>query len=311
MSQFETYTEVITKERGKEIKNLLALEEFNFFEKDHAIYAARLENVTVIFYKKGKIVIQGPNIEKFLRDILGIEYPFKRGGQQKLDWDRSHWTTWIGTDESGKGDYFGPLVVAGVKMDRIDVDLLSSVGVKDSKSVSDTEIDKLSGFLKGQVSWNIVAIGPERYNDLYKNIRNVNKLLAWGHARVIENILEKVPCNYAFTDQFGDKSFVKKALMEKGKKIELYQEPKAESDVAVAAASILARSEFLSRLKGLGKKYDMTLPKGASEKVEISARKFVEKYGDDKLKKVAKLHFRTTKKVLSEHWEIRPVKRRH
>jgi ribonuclease HIII len=144
----------------------------------------------------------------------------------------------------------------------------------------------------------VVAIGPERYNALYLKIKNLNRLLAWGHARALENLLEQVPCELAIADQFGDERYVQRALMEKGKTIRLVQQPKAEADLAVAAASILARAEFLTRLRRLSEEVGTTLPKGASNAVELAARMIVKKHGEAGLGRVAKLHFRTTETIL-------------
>lgn len=205
----------------------------------------------------------------------------------------------IGTDESGKGDYFGPLVIAGFFLPEGQEEVLKELGVKDCKKLSDNRVIEIASLLKKGYIYSVVAIGPERYNALYKNLRNLNRLLAWGHARAIENILEKVNCKEALTDQFGDQSYVQDALLKKGKKITLVQKPGAEEDLAVAAASILARAEFLLRLRNLSREVGLELPKGASPKVEEAGWKLIEKYGVEILEKVAKTHFRTTERLLS------------
>jgi ribonuclease HIII len=146
---------------------------------------------------------------------------------------------------------------------------------------------------------SVVAIGPQRYNDLYAKIRNLNRLLAWGHARALENILEDTDCTLAISDQFGDERFILNALLEKGKRIRLIQRPKAEDDLAVAAASILARAEFLIRLARLSDEVGTALPKGASPAVELAARMVIKKHGRERLATVAKLHFKTTQAVIA------------
>ena len=204
----------------------------------------------------------------------------------------------IGTDESGKGDYFGPLVIAGFFLPDGQADVLRELGVKDSKRTSDNRCLEIAEVLKAGYKHAVIAIGPEKYNELYDKLRNLNRLLAWGHARAIENILEVVDCVLAVTDQFGDKAWVLNALMKKGRTIELVQNPRAEEDMAVAAASILARAEFLKRLSFLTKDFGLELPKGASSLVEDAAVKLVERDGPEVLGKVAKLHFKTTGRVL-------------
>lgn len=205
----------------------------------------------------------------------------------------------IGTDESGKGDYFGPLVAAGVFLPEGQEAVLQELGIRDSKRISDNRVRQLAEEIKQGYPHSIVAIGPEKYNELYGKLRNLNRLLAWAHSRVIENILEEVNCGMVLTDQFGDELYVRNALMKKGKDIELIQRPKAEEDMAVAAASILARAEFLKRLYFLSQDAGMDLPKGASSLVEEAAVRLVQAHGRDILDKYAKTHFKTTKKILS------------
>lgn len=205
----------------------------------------------------------------------------------------------IGTDESGKGDYFGPLVIAGVFLPDEQEPVFREIGVKDSKKFSDSRVRELAEVLKRGYKHSIVSIGPERYNELYTRLRNLNRILAWGHSRVIENLLEEIPCRLAITDQFGDKAYVLNALMRKGKNIELIQKPKAEEDLAVAASSILARAEFLKRLYFLSQELGVDIPKGASHLVEEAGIKLIERHGVQVLDKVAKKHFKITDRILA------------
>ncbi|MGZ5479962.1 MAG: ribonuclease HIII [Candidatus Aminicenantales bacterium] len=206
----------------------------------------------------------------------------------------------IGTDESGKGDFFGPLVVAAFFMPEGQEQALRQLGVKDSKRTSDARCREIAETLKRSYPFHsIVTVGPEKYNELWAKLRNLNRLLAWGHARAIENVLERVPAGKAVTDQFGDERFVRNALLQKGREIELVQMPRAEEDPAVAAASILARAEFLTRLHFLSKDVGIELPKGASDLVEAAAVKLVREKGPGILDKVAKTHFTTTVRVLA------------
>lgn len=205
----------------------------------------------------------------------------------------------IGTDESGKGDYFGPLVVAGVFVPDDQKDVMLELGVKDSKRVTDKRAQKLSDLIRKGFRHSLVVIGPEKYNELYEKFKNLNKLLAWAHARAIENLLEEVPCSLAITDQFGDERFVINALMSKGKNIELIQKPKAEEDMAVAAASILARAEFLRRMNLLSQEFEMDIPKGSSPRSEEAGVELVKAHGSEILNMVAKKHFKLTQRIFS------------
>jgi ribonuclease HIII len=205
----------------------------------------------------------------------------------------------IGIDESGKGDYFGPLVIAAVFVDATTQGELALMQVRDSKKISDGRILEMAPDIKMICPHSVIAIGPQKYNELYAKIKNLNRLLAWGHAKALENLLERVSCERAISDQFGNERLILNVLQEKGRKIVLEQRPKAESDMAVAAASILARAEFLLRLKRLSNEVGTTLPKGASPTVELAARMVIKKHGQDRLGAVAKLHFKTTQAVLA------------
>jgi len=205
----------------------------------------------------------------------------------------------IGTDESGKGDYFGPLVVAGIFLPEGQEEVLRELGVRDSKRCSDLKVKELAAIIKKGYPHAVVAIGPSRYNELYQRLRNLNRLLAWGHARVIENILNEVPCPLVITDQFGDALYVQQALMKLGKSVELIQRVRAEDDLAVAAASLLARAEFLRRLENLSAEVGIELPKGSSALTEKAGLELVQRFGRSILDKVAKKHFRLTERILS------------
>lgn len=206
----------------------------------------------------------------------------------------------IGIDESGKGDYFGPLAIAAVYVSPSSEADLALMGVRDSKKISDGRILQLAPDIRQVCRHSLVTIGPLRYNELYAKMKNLNRLLAWGHARALENLLQQVDCSVAISDQFGDQRLVLNALQEKGKLIRLVQHPKAEADLAVAAASILARAEFLQRLQRLSQEVGTTLPKGASPSVELAAKMVVMKHGRERLGHVAKLHFKTTERVVTE-----------
>lgn len=206
--------------------------------------------------------------------------------------------SWIGTDESGKGDYFGGLIIAGVIVNETTASKLKELGVKDSKKLSDSRAKSLSETIQKLCPYEVVAISSRKYNELYSKLRNLNRILAWGHARVIENLLEKVNCDTVIADQFGDKRYIEKALMTRGKRTKLIQRPKAEDDIAVGAASVVARDRFLVELEKLSSQVGVQLPKGAGAQVEEVAQSLVEKHGKGILNKVAKLHFRTSGKIL-------------
>lgn len=205
----------------------------------------------------------------------------------------------IGLDESGKGDYFGPLVIGSVYVDKQIEDKLIALGVRDSKLLTDKRMLAMAEEIKALCPYFVVPIGPKRYNELYDKVQNLNRLLAWGHAWTLENMLEKVPCDLAVVDKFGDESYLNIVLREKGREITIVQQTHAEEDISVAAASILARDEFVRRMEQLSKRVGKVLPKGASDPSIVTVgRELVAEYGKDILAEIAKLHFKTTEVIL-------------
>ncbi|MFC2154765.1 ribonuclease HIII [Candidatus Altiarchaeota archaeon] len=213
---------------------------------------------------------------------------------QKQEFAKPH----IGTDEAGKGDYFGPLVVAGVFVDNEVGGSLRKEGVVDSKQLSDSQIGLLAKSIKRGCIFDVVVVSPKRYNQLHAKMGNINLLLAWAHARVIENLLGKAECGVVLSDQFGEEHFLEEKLMEKGQKVDLIQRPRAEEDVAVAAASILARDEYLKRKKKLSEKHGVDLPGGSGKRVVETGKLLTKLYGRGILPDVAKVHFKTTAQIL-------------
>lgn len=204
----------------------------------------------------------------------------------------------VGVDESGKGDFFGPLVVAACFVGPEHLAELD--GVKDSKKLTDLQSLSLARKIRAACPHSVIAIGPQKYNELYAKFKNLNLLLAWGHARAIENVLEIQPANMVISDQFAaGGAAVKRALYEKGRCVEFRSMVRAEADVAVAAASILARAEFLFRLRKLGEEHGIDLPKGATN-VIATGKRLVAKEGAGVLPNVAKMHFKTARQVLDD-----------
>jgi len=253
--------------------------------------------ILVYFGKTGnKTVIQGNKDSQLYIDINNLLFAQKMDVVDNEFPEPSHY---IGTDESGKGDYFGPLVVAGVIVNNATSVQLKKIGVKDSKLLSDDIIKKLSPKIKFIVDnkFDIIIITPKTYNNLHAKMKNVNKILGWSHAKVIENLLAKEDVMEAISDKFGDERLIKDSLQEKGKKINLMQFTKAEKYTAVAAASILARNRFNEWFDEESEKNSLKLPKGASKIVDKTLKEIKEKYGVGILNDIAKVHFKTTNKI--------------
>jgi len=297
-----SYTTKLSSEHAAALHRWLGDHGYRFREVPYARFAAEKDKTNLVFYESGKLVIQGKGTQEFIEFALEPEIlkEARLGYESVLNPELL--LPRLGVDESGKGDFFGPLCIAGVYVNESVIHGWKDSGIRDSKNISsDKRIRELSELIRktpGCVS-TVVPIGNEAYNRLYAKMGSVNALLAWGHARVIENLMAlrhqmKPPPVRAISDQFAaNKQTVAKALMGLGRGIELIQKHRAEEDIAVAAASILARHEFVTRLGKLEKQFDLALPKGASVAVDQAAREFVAKQGADNLPKVAKMHFRT------------------
>ncbi|MCE0496367.1 MAG: ribonuclease HIII [Methylacidiphilales bacterium] len=302
MPEPTSFTFKISQAQAEKLRVILEEKGFTFREVPYTLYGAQKQKLSVNAYTSGKLLVQGRGAREFVEFTVEPEII----GEAKLGYDEVHhpemFQPHLGIDESGKGDFFGPLVIAGVFVDGDLPRQLLDLGVKDSKQItSDQKALDLADAIKDLVGprWNAVTISPERYNELYVKFRNLNRLLAWGHAKVIENLLIRWPdCPRALSDKFADESLIKRALQERGKKIVLQQRTKAESDIAVAAASIIARGAFLDRLKSLGDQAGVKLPKGASAQVKATAREIVKKSGADALKSICKFHFKTYREVI-------------
>lgn len=304
MPALTSYTHALTAAQAEKLRALLADRGFEFQIKPYCLYAAAKSKVNVLVYEKGpKVVVQGKETEDFVTHLLEPEVL----GEAILGYEEVHhpemFQPHIGVDESGKGDFFGPLVVAGVYIDGQVARRLREVGAVDSKRISsDERIFKIAADIRSipGLAWEVISIHPERYNELHAKFGNLNRLLAWGHALVIENLLERVPdCPRAISDQFANPAVLQRSLQKRGREIELVQRTKAESDPAVAAASILARETFVRWLKSEGQKIGIEFPKGASAQVKTTAASLVKQHGDGVLRSHCKMHFRTSSEVLS------------
>lgn len=298
------FSEKIPIVKQEEIKDFI-LQNFEAIvnPKQYAFWEIKNKDFTATFYNSGKFVIQGKNIEILLDKLseIGIEAKMQRGKDTKSSENlsplASHLSPYIGTDESGKGDFFGPLVIAGVLIDEKNRPLFIDLGIKDSKTLKDEAILKMAQQIQKHSVYSVVAISNTKYNELYAKFKNLNKLLAWGHARVIENILEKQQCDYALSDKFGDENLIINALMKQGKSIRLEQRIKAESDIAVAAASVLARATFVQKIRQMERFYGCKFPKGCNDGVKNAAKEFIQKYSKNRLSEICKIHFKTYNEI--------------
>lgn len=265
----------------------LTAQGFSFTKPPYTTFVAKKEKISVALYESGKLTVQGKGKDEFIEyylepEILGtFEYSHPTIDE----------TARIGVDEAGKGDFFGPLCIAGVYCS--DVQKLIDIGVRDSKSMSDPVIVKLAAKIRKCSETNVIILRPAKYNELYAKFRNLNRLLGWAHATTIAELSEKTGCKTAIIDQFASEHVVENALQQKNLAIDLTQRHKGESDPVVAAASIIARTAFVNEMDALSEKYGMKIPKGASAAVKQAGRQLISRYGHEVLPQICKTHFKT------------------
>lgn len=299
-----SYTSALSQDQVDTLKAVLTDQDFEFSVKEHAQFSARKGKLIVTAYHKGpKVLIQGKETEDFVKFTLEpLVLGEARLGYEEIN-EPEH-EPHFGIDESGKGDFFGPLVIAGVYTNANITRQLMDAGIMDSKRISSSNrIRKLAKAIRETPGCvvEMVSIGPERYNEMHRKFGNLNRLLAWGHARVIEKLHHAKPdCPRALSDQFAQPEVLQKALSRQNVRITLDQRTKGESDVAVAAASIIARERFVDWISKTSEACGIDLPLGASDAVISAAKELVQQRGKDALSKVAKMHFRTSSIVLTE-----------
>jgi ribonuclease HIII len=282
---------------AEKLRNDLIERDFDITTPPHTIFSARKSGISCTLYQSGKLTVQGKESQEFIEfylepEILGA-VPFTHAATS-LDL-----TPRIGIDESGKGDFFGPLCIAGVYAGGDQIEMLKKLGVKDSKTISDTSILKLAQKIRANFDYHVVRINPLKYNELYAQFKNLNHLLAWGHATTIEQLILKTGCRQVIIDQFAAEHVVENALARKKLVANLSQRHRGEEDVVVAAASILARAAFLNGLEQLGSDLGMKLPKGASAATKEAGRTIVRQFGAEALTKVSKVHFKTYQMIVN------------
>jgi ribonuclease HIII len=295
------YTSPLTPDQARALTSLLEREGFRIEPKPHTLAAGTKDKLTVAIYQKGpKVLVQGRGTEDFVTFFLEPEIL----GEARLGYEEVHnpeaFAPHFGIDESGKGDFFGPLVIAGAYVDAELARAFRDAGVADSKRItSDKRIRDLAAAIrKTRAPHVVVTIAPPRYNELITTMGNVNRLLAWGHARAIEDLCAQRPdCPRALSDKFADVRVLERALMKHGRRLQLDQRTKAESDYAVAAASILARERFIDWMETADA--PRILPRGASDTVKKAAAEIVDAHGESRLARLAKMHFKTAAEVLA------------
>jgi ribonuclease HIII len=287
----------VSLELAGKLRDDLIGQGFQITQPAHTIFSALKKGVSCTLYSSGKLTVQGKEMEDFIHFYLEPE--ILQSVAFSYPENSVSMTARIGIDESGKGDFFGPLCIAGVQADEAMIKELLTLGVRDSKKIADGPIRRLSAKIKQVCPHAIVFLSPQKYNELYRSFHNLNQLLAWGHATAIAELVAKTGCTEVVIDQFASEHVVINALKRKMIKVSLTQRHRAEADPVVAAASILARAAFLEGMEQLGALYEIEIPKGASPLVVKTGKLLVGKFGPQILEQTAKLHFKTKEEILA------------
>lgn len=303
MNAITSYTHPIDNKQSDQLKDILEAQGFEFSAKPYTVYAAsnKAKKVSIAVYTSGKLLLQGKGTQEFIEFVLEplvfkkIEIGYTNNlPENNLD---NTYEEKIGGDESGKGDYFGPLVVAAAFLKKENLEKIRSLKVQDSKKITDKKINSIYPQLIKHVEYEVIAIMPEKYNQLFDRMKNLNRILSWAHATAIENLSKRVKCNNILVDKFAKEYLIENQLKTKLPDAVIEQRTKAESDAAVASASIIARYHYLARLKSLGEEFKIILPKGAGKPVDEVGRSFLKNNSFDQLAKIAKIHFKNTQKI--------------
>lgn len=296
------YTIKLTQAQQEVLERLLEERNWAAYELAHARFAYKNEGVNVVCYESGKLVVQGKGTEDFVSFMLEPEVTLEaRLGYDTVsnpEWFESH----AGMDECGKGDLFGPLVVACVVADESAVHAWLKGGVQDSKTMSQGRILSLAKQIREtpKVVCETSFCSMAKYNALMAKPRaNLNHLLAWLHARCLEKALQRRFVPWALLDQFSKQPLVQRYLSAP-ENFELRMRTKAESDPVVAAASIIARATFLDKMDALSQQLGTPIPRGAGPKAKAALRSLYRTQGSDVLNDYVKRHFKTVSEVMAE-----------
>lgn len=296
MAKTTCFTAEINLSLAKKLEEDLRGQGFELSKPPYTVFSAKKKGLSCTLYESGKLTVQGKEMDSFIEFYLEPEIL----GEFRFSHPVAHLdlTPHIGMDEAGKGDFFGPLCVAACYADSEGIPKLQEMGVKDSKRLSDDTVLKLASKIRSATSYTVIRLFPAKYNELHAKFKNLNRLLAWAHTSALGDLVSKTGCTKALLDKFAEEYVMENALRQKKLQVDLEQRVRAESDIVVAAASILARAAFLDGMKKLSDEFSLELPKGASSAVVAAGKKLVAKFGADALSKAAKTHFKTTAEIL-------------
>jgi len=232
--------------------------------------------------------------------IKGKKEKNKTSNKKLVDNTDYYNITSIGSDEVGTGDFFGPIVVSASYVTKEDISFLESLGVKDSKKMSDETIIKIVPQIMKRIKYKSITLNNEEYNNMHSKGINMNAIKAILHNKVLYDLKNEINnYDYIIVDQFVNEKKYFEYLKNESEIIKdiTFMTKAEDKNLAVACGSLISRYNFLIELDKLGEKYDMFLPKGASNLVDEFGIKFIQKFGYDEIKKIAKMNFKNIEKI--------------
>ncbi len=287
----------LPKDQAEILRARLEEHGFTLSKAAYAFWRAKRPGCMICFYRSGKLLIQGRHSEGWKKRLQLKALEPQAFAEALALHPNPPPDEWIGSDETGKGDYFGPLVVAAVSLKRSKLPLLVELGVDDSKRLKDLHIQAIAPELKELLEYEILVLEPQEYNRRYAQLRNLNILLAWAHGEVVEALLERTSADFVLSDRFTTLQRMWAGFGPLGRACRFYQRHRAEDDPAVAAASILARAAFLEAMEKLSERFNLLLPKGSGAGIIEAGRRFLKERDPESLVEIAKLHFSLTQKI--------------
>ena len=269
----------------------------------YAIFQAQEEDTVITLYESGKAMFQGTSadVDAAMWGTVLDNTKEKKEEQKKKD-AKYHNCSSVGSDEVGTGDYFGPIVVTAAYVKKEDVEKLEKLGVGDSKKITDEKIKKITPELIKIVKYRSMILTNQEYNEKYTKDINMNKIKAILHNKVLYQLMteEKPEVDYIVVDEFARENRYYEYLngvpnIQRGITFMTKAEDK---NLAVASASIISRYIFLKEFDKLSDSIHIPLPKGAGRDVDEIGEEIVEKYGEEKLKEIAKVNFKNTDRIL-------------
>lgn len=267
------------------------------------------EDVVITIYEKNKkgenkVMFQGTGADieasVWAMEKTAIETSKK---EKQIDYSKYHNCSSIGSDEVGTGDYFGPIVVTSCYVNKKDIPLLESLGIRDSKKMNDEKILKVAPAIAKAIKYKSIILSNKEYNEKYNNVdNNINKIKAIMHNKALWKMVheEDLEYDYIIVDEFAREAryydYIKdSANIQKGITFMTKAEDK---NLAVACASVISRYIFIKEFDKMCDELHIPLPKGAGPQVDEAGKEVVETYGKEKLEDVAKLNFRNTQRIL-------------